>query len=198
MTRTVENDDLKPCPFCGGTNISIDDVLSPGGGRGITCLTDNCMGNIYRHDGFYPDDETLINAWNTRADHVPQPVTDAERQAAMSTLNFLAQQLFDWEKYLRNADKDDGADEIAKFRQNDLPDLFAALSVPDQAKDALTADATSLQRSEATITQPVDVEALKMDYNKLDRSHEDYDYAHGYNAAIDHIAQTYDLVKKVK
>lgn len=65
---------LKPCPFCGGTNISIDTKLSdrPESGYGVTCLTDNCMGNIYIHDGYYPTKEDVIEAWNTRSNKSPR------------------------------------------------------------------------------------------------------------------------------
>ena len=59
---------IKPCPFCGKNNVSVDVVFpnDDGGGYGITCLEDNCMGSIFRHDGFYATEEGAIKAWNKR------------------------------------------------------------------------------------------------------------------------------------
>ena len=60
---------IKPCPFCGGNNISVDDAVmnSDHDGKGITCLVDGCMGNIFKHDSYFATRNDAINAWNKRA-----------------------------------------------------------------------------------------------------------------------------------
>ena len=70
------SEELNPCPFCGGGNISIDTAVADTYryGYGVTCLTDGCMGNIYRHDSAYLTEELAIEAWNTR--HTTQSQVD--------------------------------------------------------------------------------------------------------------------------
>lgn len=59
---------ILPCPFCGSNNITVDVVYpnDEGGGYGITCSTNGCMGNIFRHDSSYSTEASAIQAWNRR------------------------------------------------------------------------------------------------------------------------------------
>lgn len=60
---------LLNCPFCGGDNITIDTAIcdNPESGYGVTCHTNGCIGNIFRHNSYYHDKESVIRAWNKRA-----------------------------------------------------------------------------------------------------------------------------------
>lgn len=59
---------LKPCPFCGSTDIIIDEDF----GFYIGCDTDNCRGSFSLCEcqdvGYYLSWEDAIAAWNHRAD----------------------------------------------------------------------------------------------------------------------------------
>lgn len=61
--------DLLPCPFCGGSDVGVDNKIcdNENSGFACSCLSDNCHGNIYVVDGFYGSEEIAIAAWNTRA-----------------------------------------------------------------------------------------------------------------------------------
>jgi Lar family restriction alleviation protein len=88
-------DELKPCPFCGCKDISLD--LHPGAGRGFEHAGDDvwtigCRGCGASTPGRYnkPGKALLIQSWNRRA--TPEPgEADAIAETALSEIADFAQ-----------------------------------------------------------------------------------------------------------
>ena len=62
----MKNEDLKPCPFCGGE--AVCDTVKPNDCNNyvVSCLSqEGCAGAIYIPDAYYSEQEA-IKAWNTR------------------------------------------------------------------------------------------------------------------------------------
>ena len=57
-------DKLKPCPFCGGEAVLIEDKDTQGTLYQIRCNNPDCW--IGAYTSFYSDKSTTITAWNTR------------------------------------------------------------------------------------------------------------------------------------
>ena len=64
------SDDLKPCPFCGGTKSIICRTDYDGGDAyAVSCRYSDCHGHIFTlGHGYFSTKEQAIAAWNTRAD----------------------------------------------------------------------------------------------------------------------------------
>lgn len=53
---------LKPCPFCGSTDITIHIIRDR---VSVGCRTEGCMGQWW-HTRAYNNKEMAVEAWNTR------------------------------------------------------------------------------------------------------------------------------------
>lgn len=58
--------ELKACPFCGSSKVTVDNVMANGDTWGVTCHTDGCHGNIYRPNCEYATKAYAVEAWNRR------------------------------------------------------------------------------------------------------------------------------------
>lgn len=57
------SDELKPCPFCGGTKIRFYKGSAPGHSSGMMFKCETCGAR----SGYYLKKENLIEKWNDRA-----------------------------------------------------------------------------------------------------------------------------------
>lgn len=58
-------DKLKPCPFCGGEAVLIEDKDTQGALYQIRCNNHDCWLDV--RTSFYSEKTTAVEAWNTRA-----------------------------------------------------------------------------------------------------------------------------------
>lgn len=187
MTRTVENDDLKPCPFCGGEELV----------RKINCShtfywieCDNCGCSV---DGGNSK-EIAIEAWNTRA-ALTAPIPQAVSDDMQSVKNYLehARQLLNEDEW-QNAD---GLIANALARLQSAPQPVDFSNGVHQKSYLLGV----MDGREGKGIETVDVETFANEIVDVMRPYKLCDRHVNHTAATliaKHIAQTYDLVKKVK
>ena len=79
------SDDLKPCPFCGSSNVVSETTITDGA---AWCF--DCRAKIVReHENLYTEDgrALAIDAWNSRAEKAERGAAVTVRQAAKVLLD---------------------------------------------------------------------------------------------------------------
>jgi hypothetical protein len=74
---------LLPCPFCGVMPVTKEWIISKREQIKIICDGDYC----HVQPSVFGNKKTMTEIWNTRADLVPEPVTDAAAEAAIAKIN---------------------------------------------------------------------------------------------------------------
>lgn len=60
-----KNKELKPCPFCGSSEVVLEWYIHHADQRRVRCLCANCMAMV--DAGWWQNERQPIQAWNTRA-----------------------------------------------------------------------------------------------------------------------------------
>lgn len=65
----MKNEELKPCPFCGGNKMNICKTdYDDWDAYAVSCRYEDCHGAIFTLSyGYFATREQAISAWNTRA-----------------------------------------------------------------------------------------------------------------------------------